>query len=541
MQQLPVQDTVSIGEMFAVLKRRKLSMLAPMLLGVIITVALAFGLPSIYQSTATILIEQQEIPEQMVSSTVTGYAAERIQVLSQRILTTENLRNIVKKLDLHSGKSDGDGDYEMIETMRRNVVVEMVSAEVGDPGSKARQATIAFNISYESESPEAAEKVARELVSYYLKGNQQLRAEKAEGTSEFLADEASKLSQKITVLEQELAQYKERNVGKLPEMMGLNMSMLERTQKEVEDADRQIASLNDRKVILEDQLAQTNPFSGESPTARLRELETNYLRSAAQYSLEHPDMVKMRREIQLLTKQLGAVDSTDKVTRELNAARDELAKARREYGDDHPKVAALQRTVATLEDNLVTMANNINRTTAIEKPDNPQYLAVQGQLKTLALTMKSEVDLREKLREKLRLYEQRVEQTPQVEQEGLALRRDYDNAVKKYQELKGKQMVAELGQELEKGSRAERFSVVEPPRLPVLPIKPNRIGILLLGIALSFAGGIGSAAIAEFADTSVRGVKGMMRVMGAPPLAVVPMFKRSSKRDKYYKPKKSAA
>ena len=50
---------------------------------------------------------EQEIPEELVSSTVTGYAAERIQILSQRILTTKNLLNIINRNDLFSEISKG--------------------------------------------------------------------------------------------------------------------------------------------------------------------------------------------------------------------------------------------------------------------------------------------------------------------------------------------------------------------------------------------------------------------------------------------------
>ncbi len=531
---------IHLGEYLAVLKRRKFSLILPILVILAGSIGLAFGLPSIYESTATILIEQQEIPEELVSTTVTGYAAERIQILSQRILTTENLRNVIVKHDLFKNERALGNEYAVIEEMRRNITVKMVSAEVGDPRGRTRQATIAFSIAYEDASPEATKKVTEDLVSFYLQGNQRLRAEKAEVTSDFLAEETNKLSQKISVLEQQLASYKERNQGKLPEMMNLNMSMMERTEKELEEVERRIGTLNERKVLVEDQVIQTNPYTGESPSARLRDLQTAYLRGAAQYSLEHPDMIKMRREIQILTRELGAVDNTDQVIQELNVARTDLAKARRDYGEDHPKVTSLQRTVSSLEDNLYRIANEMNKSSAIEKPDNPQYLALQGQLKTLEISLKSELELKVRLKEKLRQYEERVEQTPQVEQEGLALRRDYDNAVKRYKELKDKQMSAELAQELEKGSRAERFSVVEPPFLPIQPIKPNRIGILLLGIALSFVGGIGGAAFAEFQDHGIRGIKGITKVMGEPPLAVIPIFKRESRLDKY-RSRKSAA
>lgn len=91
-------------------------------------------------------------------------------------------------------------------------------------------------------------------------------------------------------------------------------------------------------------------------------------------------------------------------------------------------------------------------------------------------------------------------------------------------------MEAELTEALEKESKGERFSLIEFPLLPETPIKPNRLAILLLGIVLSFAGGIGNIAIRESMDNTVRGTKGVFAIIQVPPLAVIPYIENDHDR-----------
>ena len=135
---------------------------------------------------------------------------------------------------------------------------------------------------------------------------------------------------------------------------------------------------------------------------------------------------------------------------------------------------------------------------------------------------------RNALNAKINEYERRLQQAPEVERKYLVLSRDYDNSIKRYQEIKAKQNEAQVGQELEKERKGERFSLIDPPQLPEQPVKPNRPAIMILGFLLSIASGIGYAAVAESMDGSVRGIRGVMANFGSPPLAVIPYMQNSA-------------
>jgi len=70
------------------------------------------------------------------------------------------------------------------------------------------------------------------------------------------------------------------------------------------------------------------------------------------------------------------------------------------------------------------------------------------------------------------MHAKRLTRMPQVEREYVNLKRDYENSQMRYRELKAKQMEAEVGQQLEKERKGERFSLIDPPQLPEKPSSP---------------------------------------------------------------------
>src|SRR5436190_762458 len=94
-------ETKDLRDYLSAFSRRKRQILATVVTLFLITVAVVVLLPSVYRSTATILIEQQEMPADLVRSTISSYADQRIQVISQQVMTRANLMQIVAKYNLY--------------------------------------------------------------------------------------------------------------------------------------------------------------------------------------------------------------------------------------------------------------------------------------------------------------------------------------------------------------------------------------------------------------------------------------------------------
>lgn len=491
------------------------------------TLVVAVVLPPVYRSTATILIKEQEIPQEFVRSTVTSFADERIQVISQQVMTRATLLDLVDRYGLYGKVRQRETSEEILDRMRRDIKLTPISAEVTDrrTGSPVKS-TIAFSLSYDSENPAAAQKIANELTTLYLNENVKNRQQKAAETTSFLDEELARVTQHIAEVERKLADFKARNQGRLPELNLANQVGSERAAGEIQRLEREVVFLNERTAALQSQLADTKPNlpvggSGGTvldPDDRLKALQAQLTALVGTYSSDHPDVKRLRREIAVLQAETGEQgDGTDREARRLELEA-ELSLLRQKYAEDHPDVARVRRQMAVLD------AAPAAPPRSARKPDNPVYLNLKSQIETNTAQVQAMRTEREELRAKLALFDLRVSQTPEVEREYLELVRDMDSSRTRFRELRDKQMQAQVAEQLERERKAERFTLIEPPIFPEKPVRPNRMLIAVMGLLLALVAGVGAAALREAMDRTVHGPRDVVRVMQVPVLAVLPVL-----------------
>jgi len=509
---------LSASELIGIVRRRLLRMVLVSAAVLAVAVPVALYWPPVFRSTATILIEEQEIPRDLVRSTITTFADERIQVISQQVMTRGTLMQIVEKFNLYERERKRMASEEILERMRRDIKLETVSANVTDRRSGLRSAsTIAFKLSFDSESPASAQRVANELVTLYLNENLRTRQQRSRETSAFLADEAQRLAKQISEIEAKLAVFKRENAGRLPELMALNMNLRDRAEAELVEIERQIRLSEDRAVYLEAQLTvvkQAAPLpTGEralEPEERLKLLRNQYAGLSGVYAEGHPDLQRIRREMDALQKSTGTAALPD--PKRIDEARAELKRLQDRYAEAHPDVVRQRKMVESLEASPPPE----------RKPDNPAYVSLASQIESARSEAASLRLQRVNLRTRLAGYTVRLEETPGVEQAYRDLSRDHENANTKYKEIRAKQMEAEVSNELEKDRKGERFSLIDPPQFPEKPNEPNRKKLLALGLMASLGGGVGAAALAEALDRSVKSARALAALLDAPLLGVVP-------------------
>ncbi len=519
-----------LGDYLEIWRRRKWHIILPALALLGLSAAVVMSIPSEYRSKSTILIEEQEVPTELVKSTVTSYADQRIQVISQQVMTRPNLWTIIDKFNLFEKRRSTEPAEMLLERLQKNIKLDVINADVIDrrSGNKTT-ATIAFTLAYDGETPEQAQKVANELTSLYLKENLSNRSQHAAETSKFLDEEARKLSEKINDIESRLASFKQKNIGRLPELSQLNLQLRDRTEAEVVEVDRQLSTVSERKFYLEGQLAQIKPNSqlvsatGErilDTEERIKALKAQYVTFASSYSPEHPDVIKLRKQIDALEASGDNPDFSEDA-KQLVKLRGDLIAAQERYTNDHPDVIRLKSLIASAEAS-VARAKVAPAPLITKRPENPAYITLQAQLESANNELRSLKTKQTQLRTRLGDYETRLQQTPQVEREYLDLNRERENVLRSYQEIKTKLSNAQVAQELEKDSKGERFSLIDPPQLPERAERPNRLMLLLLGSLFSMGGGVAFGGIAEALDRAVRGGKALTSIVPVPLLANIP-------------------
>jgi uncharacterized protein involved in exopolysaccharide biosynthesis len=528
------RTTVDLRERWLAYWRRRRTFLIVVAASALAAVLLAALLPATYRSTATILIEQQEIPQELVRSVITSFADQRVQVISQRVMTTQNLLSLVDRYNLYPDIRSKQPREVLLDKLRGDIGMHMISADVIDPRSgRPTQATIAFSVSYQSRSPDLALKVANDLTSLYLNENLTSRTQLGQQTATFFSEESARQAAHIADLDKSLTAFKAKHSNDLPELVQLNLQTMERTELELHDAQNKLDALDSQRVLLEAQLAQINPTSqvfsdtGQrvmGPEDRLKALKSQLASYKARFAPGHPDIVSTEREVAGLESQVKSDDDTGDRLRELDEAKAQLARAREKYSADHPDVVRLQRTVDGLESAVEAAAKTGKRREATTHSDNPVYIQVKGQLDALTVERDRSVKRHDELQAKFDDYERRMAKSPEVEREFHTMSRELETAQLEYKQILAKQTEAQVSENLESERKGERFTMIEPPQMPEKPISPNRFAIVVMGLLLSVALGVGAAAAHESFDASVRGPNDIRQLLQVPALASIPVI-----------------
>jgi polysaccharide biosynthesis transport protein len=518
---------------WTILKARKKIFIWPALVVLVAALAIAWLLPSVYESDSTILIEEQQIPSEYVRSTVTGFADERIQSLTQQILSRSKLWEIVQQFNLYPELKEKWTREEILEKMRNDIKLTTISADVVDKRKTRTQATstaaitIAFSISYRGKSPDTVQKVAGTLASLYLEQNLKLREDQAKTTTRFLEAELKELQGRIGSLGEKIAQFKEKHEGITPDLYQFNLQQAERLENDIKQMDNSIRSAEDRKYYLEGQLATVKPdtpiigTTGErvmDPQTRLRALEVQLADLQSKFSEDHPDIRKARREIAELKNITGEKGGTVSLRRQkLTQLKAELAQKQGKYSAEHPDVRKLRNEITLLEREPEAQAP----AKKVSEPENPAFITLTSQIQAAASEIASMQRQRASQKEKLQMYNNRLEKTPQLEQEYLALQRDYTNSHTKYQEVFNKIMEARIAEGMEEHQKGEKFTIVDPASFPEKPVSPKRWLIVLAGLIMSLGAGVGTVALADHLDHSVKSGDEVARLTGLPVLGTI--------------------
>ncbi len=460
----------TLKEYLLIIKRRKYQIVVPFVVLFALSALIAMILPPVYRSEATILIEQQHIPVDLVKSTVVSFADERIHQIQQKIMRIDNINKIIGKYSLYIDQRKQLSSTELAETFSDNVILDLVSADVISNGRKSA-ATLAFTLSYDHKIPETAQRVANELVTMFLSENTRTRTEAAKETTVFLQEESTKVKMQIQKLENDFAEYKDQYSESLPELQPVNMASITRIENQLQQLSLQERMLNERKASLRSQLAMTSPAN------------------------------------------ISAVGQQEVVV-SLPLLEEEYGRLLNKYSKSHPDVKAMKRRIENFEP--TTSKSSAGRIS------NPIYLQLRNEIQMANVEGTNIVNTRTKLMETLNKLERNLSQTHQVERGYNDLMRDLEGHRAKYTELKAKYMDAKLAQTLEEEQKAEKFSILEPPRVPTRPEKPNRIKIIFMGLLLSTLVGLGLGFLAEAMDASIRNQRELIQVIGEEPLVVIP-------------------
>ena len=461
--------------------------------------AASWFVPPTYESEALILVQQQQVPQNYVASNVTLSLQDRLQSMTQQILSRTRLQTTIERFHLypaHPSVLSFSQPADPVEEMRRDIKIDLVRSP-SHPGDLT-----AFKIRYAAASPQLAQQVNNELTSMFIDENLQAQEQESESTTSFLDSQLADARAKLQAQEARVRSFKTGHMGDLPSQLQSNLQILSGLQAQL-------------------QTAQRNLDAAQQQRAYLQSLLNGYESQAADGA----------------SSPAAALDSLDVQLKQLNL---ELAQDRAKYTEDYPDIVSLKDRIAQLRqlkrqqakaqsDSAQTPQSGSKQSSAQTSDaaliDNPPAMQLQSQLQANQLEIENYQKQAKSISAAIAQYQSRLNQEPRTEQELADISRGYEESMQNYDSLLQKQMESQLATSLEQRQQGEQFRVLDPPSLPNRPSSPRHIFWSLGGLAFGVLVGLGLAALLEltrvrvFQRSDVENIVNARVLVSIPPLS----------------------
>jgi polysaccharide chain length determinant protein (PEP-CTERM system associated) len=480
---------LTIGDVLLIIRRRAAVVL---ITAALVSAAIAAAtrlLPNRYRSETLILVVPQRVPESYVKSTVTAKIEDRLNSISQQILSRTRLERIIDDFNLYADERRTRLMEMIVEEMRSNIDIKVVKGD-------------AFRVAYVGDDAPTVMKVTTRLASLFIEENLRDREELAEGTNHFLEAQLVDARRRLIDHEKKLEQYRNRFAGELPSQLTPNLQVIQNVQLQLQSLTDALNRDVDRRALIDRQLRETE-----------REIEAQSSLPPAASAADAADA--------------PAAGST--AAQQLTAARMTLANLERRLRPAHPDVQRMRRSVSDLEAAVALEASEPAAHAVAIAPPSPAELMRQARAADLRMELgqvERQLALRnaeeQRLQGIVRDYQERIERVPARESELAELTRDYSTLQTLYQTLLAKQEESKIAANLERRQVSAQFKLLDPARLAEKPFGPRRRLIAAAGVAAGLCFGLALVALLEYRDRTFKTDADISNELRLPVLAVVP-------------------
>ncbi len=501
------EKSFDIHDYTEIFLRRIWYIVIPFIVIMVAAILYAFSLPKMYRATTLILVTPQKVPDTYVRPTVTSKIEDRLQSIGQEIMSRTRLEQVIAEFKLYPAESKSLSPEEIVESMRKNIRVEI----------KGREGY--FTISYIGKDPKIVTMVTNKLASLFIEENLKLREQQAQGTSDFLSVELNAMRAKLEEQEGTITDFKKKYMSELPEQRDANLKILEQLQLQSQKVNDNLKAAQDRKVIVQKQLSDMKIQMAVGPVSENPKEEM--IDTTTQSDSSRPPLPRQ--------KGLSSYEA------QLIQARNHLAALKSKYTGKYPDIVAAERYVAELEKKVeeakaqdIGENRKVKETAISFSPVAESVQEMESQLVATELEMKRLREEDSRIKTKIAGFQARVENAPIRELAMANLTRDYQNTKEAYQTLLKNSNEAQQAENLERRQKGEQFKVIDPARIPEKPMQGMVLKILLFGFLAGLGFGLGLAFVREQMDRSFRDAEDLEATMDFKVLANIPKIEKKA-------------
>jgi polysaccharide biosynthesis transport protein len=479
------EESFDIGRYVDLVRRRHVQFLIPLLLGWMSVVGASWILPARYKSSTLILVEQPTVPKDYVVSNISDDIGQRLQSIEQQIESRTRLQRIIHELNLYSHHPMTPD--EKVERMIKDIEIELVRGASNNEINS-------FRVSYTAPSAQVARQVTSDLTTMFIKENQQQLEQESQNTTGFMERQLEDASARLSEQEAHVKEFQTAHQGALPSQEATNLQILSGLQSQLQN-------------------------------------EQDALNTAGQQRTYYQSLLDQYRAQRVTKEPDGAPSGLATVEQQLQQMRTQLADLSTRYTDHYPAVQNLKAEIAKTERLRDQMAANgptgiAGKDGAIPaskgEPSSAPVLQLEGQLQANQIEIANRRKAVGDLEERIGTYQARLNAAPASAAELADLTRGYDEYRANYNELLKKKNASEMATSMEQMQEGERFTVIDPPSLPLRPDFPNRLKFCGMGFGVGLALGVAFAGGFEFLDDRLHSDKEIQKLLPMAAISEIP-------------------
>lgn len=470
------------ADYIAMLRRRWILITVLTVVGGPLAYGVSRTLPDRYRSQTLVLVEQPTVPAEFVRPVVSADLSQRLASMKQQILSRTRLEPLIRQYDLYASERNRVSTEDLVGRLQKNVEVTPVQPMAE---TESRQLP-GFYISVTLDNPRTAQGVCTTITSMFIEESIRLRQIHSEDTTQFLAQQLVEAKAKLDDQDAKLAVFKSRYLGALPDQEQTNLNLLMGLTSQLDAATQALTRAQQDKSYAESMLAQqigawqasqtgSNP---ETLQQQLMMLETQLANLQARYTDDYPDVTKTKNSIAALKKKIAENEASTETP--------DSAKSAKSKGE----------------------------------PQEIQRL--RAQIHTFDQVIAQKSTEQEQIKKQIKLFQERVQSSPAIEQQYKELTRDYQTALDFYNDLLKKRDQSAMASDLERHQEGEQFRVLDPANFPDRPSFPDHRLFAMGGFAGGLGLGLAIAFLLELRDTSLRSERDIEVLLRLPMLVMIP-------------------
>jgi uncharacterized protein involved in exopolysaccharide biosynthesis len=476
-------------------------LIGPVFAGLVISIVVAYSMEDTYISQALIRIVPQQISPELVKNYSAQDIADRINSMAQSVESRNALTNLINSYGLYAKELKSEPLEDVIAKMKSAIGVYPVPGVTNIAGASLPAMQVAFK--YRDRN--VAQKVCQDLVSRFMNASSQDSLEGQMSTKAFLDDEFEQAKKDLDQSQQQLAEFRSKNFGRLPDDVQMNISQMNALEGRLGQLSEALSRNSDQRMMLESEL----------------HIAKDRLASVKSTS---PEVVAYNQK-------LGQLDH------DIESTENSIEEMKGRYTEDYPglqdargRLEFLKRERAQLiktKPAKVSDADNEddNTTAGDQRLDGQESIEhIQTQLKTNTIDAQRINKEMQALNTAIKAYQSRIESGPAGEKEYADLVHNRDLARERYTDLAIKREKAATSIDLERRKQGETLELLDAANLPDTPAAPKRSKIIPIGAVIGLAVGLFVVAIREFKDTSLKNLKDARLYTQLPILGSVPLL-----------------